>query len=131
MASVEARVRDLKALRLTDMFMPLLIEDLGEGYSGEEEADEIPPINIDVHLEVADLLLKAGADPRVIDQDDFTPLMTAAIANDIEMAKLLVAYNADPSYINYLDYTAALYASDNGDKDMVQLIQKALDAMQK
>ena len=112
------------------MNQDLLIEEL-EPMKETLHEEETSQINVDVHIEVMELLLQAGADPDIIDQDDFTPLMTAAIENDIEAARLLLDHSAGPAYTNYLGYSALLYADSNKDKDLAELIQRAVDAMQK
>ncbi len=47
------------------------------------------------HLEVAQVLLNAGADPNVPDETDFTPLHLAAARGCLPMMALLVEHGAD------------------------------------
>ena len=125
MASIEARIKGSGALQQLDRHTPLLVEEFN--WIEELSApDNETPINIEVHIEIIHLLLNAGADPDSIDQDDFTPLMTAAIAGDIEIVRLLLAHGADPDHTNYLGYSALRYANMNGDEEIACLIRQAL-----
>ncbi len=123
--SVESRLKALQHLAEVEMKRKNLL-------NGREDAfyDEVTQIYPEVHLEVMDLLLKAGASPDVTDQDDFTPLMSVAIENDIEAAKVLLNHGADTGYTNYLGYSALNIASLNGDGGMIELIRGS-DEVQK
>ena len=123
--SVEARMRARRTLRIAEMKRKAL---LGESKMSEDLLYyETPQINTEVHIEVMDLLLRAGADPDVVDQDDFTPLMSAAITSDIEMVRLLLAYDVDPGYTNWLGYSALRIANIHGDEEIARLIREALN----
>ena len=127
MASVEARIERSEALKQVNMESSLLTEKIEEELRGSFY-EGTPWVNIEeAHIEITSSLLNAGADPDIVDQDDFTPLMTAAIAGDIEIVRLLLAHSADPGYTNYLGYSALHYAEFNRDKKVACLIKQALN----
>lgn len=65
----------------------------------EEEEDEDT-------LEVAGMLLRAGADPNAVDGNGQTPLMLAAEHGDLAMVRWLLEHGADPSKQDHLGETA-------------------------
>ena len=45
-------------------------------------------------MRAAELFLRFGADVNVVDNNDYTPLLLAAAANDCEMVRLLLSHGA-------------------------------------
>jgi ankyrin repeat protein len=78
-------------------------------------------------LEIARVLLEAGADPNLV-TDAWTPLMEAARLGNREMIQLLVEFGADPNTTNEENWTALMAASNNGRTEAVdQLVQFGAD----
>jgi ankyrin repeat protein len=73
---------------------------------------------IDQPIEVVRILLEFGVDPNVetVCEESSSPLVTAAMANDIDLAELLLDAGAD---INAPDVLAT--AAENGDFDILNL----------
>ena len=76
------------------------------------------------HTPIVKILLEAGADPNIIDQYNYTILMSAAfIHGNVEIIELLLAYGADPDYTNRSGYTAWNVADLNNHIKAAQLIK--------
>lgn len=61
--------------------------------------------------QAVDALLRAGADPNVLDlSKHYTPLILAVQHNDLEMVNSLLAANANPNIQNDTGYTPLHYA---------------------
>jgi len=73
-------------------------------------------------LSALQLLLEAGANPNVADEDRVTPLMVAAMKGNLEAVRLLVTHGADVMAVNAAGLTASQLAA--GDKRL--RIQKLL-----
>lgn len=69
-------------------------------------------------------LLDAGADPNEADQDGFTLLYLAVVANHPEVARLLIERGANVNAVDPRGMTPLLYAAsaDFGDSSMVDLL---------
>lgn len=61
-------------------------------------------------LEIAKLLLQAGADPNIVDHDKQSPLYDASFIHWQPMMKLLVEHGANPNLANYNKIVAIQYA---------------------
>lgn len=78
-------------------------------------------------IEVARLLLEAGADPNVRRADGESPLRLCVQARDLAMATLLLNYGADQTINEYgggggLALTALAYAASDFNVPMIQLL---------
>jgi ankyrin repeat protein len=69
-------------------------------------------------IESCRLLLRHGADPNAKQHGGFTPLMTAAFANNRELVELLVARNANVEVLNDEQKTAADVAAGVGNMEI-------------
>jgi uncharacterized protein len=69
-------------------------------------------------IESCRLLLRHGADPNAKQHAGFTPLMTAAFANNRELVELLVARNANVEVQNDEQQTAADVAASVGNMEI-------------
>ena len=69
-------------------------------------------------LEIARVLLDAGADPNVAGSGGMTPLMIAIYHNDIDLAELLFAKRADPAL------TSQLAKNSNHKENALQMLEK-------
>ncbi len=58
------------------------------------------------NLIIMSLLLQAGADPHIVDEYGYTPIMHSVLAKDIEGLKVLLTHGADPCYQNDYGYSA-------------------------
>lgn len=80
------------------------------------------------NLEVIELLLKAGADPNALSDEDRSPLRFAAEQDDLEMAALFLKYGA-ASTINdsggFCGYTALGMAARKPNILMIKLLLNA------
>ncbi len=54
------------------------------------------------NIPVIELLLEAGADINIIDDEDYTTLHRAVENRDLDKVKLLLEYGADPNFYTYL-----------------------------
>jgi ankyrin repeat protein len=59
-------------------------------------------------------LLRAGADPNLVQSDSFTPLQAAAFHGNAATAGMLLLFGADPTAKNAKGQTAADIARENG-----------------
>jgi ankyrin repeat protein len=75
------------------------------------------------------MLLDAGADPNVANDDGQTPLMLAARTGDVGVARLLVQHGADVNRRErYRDQSAVMWAAAEGHAEMVAfLVSKRAD----
>ncbi len=92
-----------------------------------------------IQLEMAQQLLRAGADPNLRYRDDsqnlskdrglnpagYTPLMVAALHNDVPMANLLLQAHADASLRNPIGQTAGDIAAKSGHRLLAQQLRAA------
>ncbi|MEO1093395.1 MAG: ankyrin repeat domain-containing protein [Cyanobacteria bacterium J06638_28] len=80
----------------------------------------------DGFIEIAHLLIDAGADVNWIDGEGVTPLILAAFKGHLEIVELLLAHNADPTVVDQWGRTALDYARRRGKDDAIaQLLQPA------
>src|ERR1700726_1775209 len=79
--------------------------------------------------EMVGMLLDAGADANVANEDGQTPLMLAARTGDVGVARLLVQHGADVSgREQYRDQSAVMWAAAEGHAEMVAfLVSKRAD----
>ncbi len=80
---------------------------------------------INGRLDMVQQYLLAGADINQFDEYGFTPLIEAAIANNIEIAKFLLERNADPNQKDMVGGTALHWAVENNNEE---LVRRLLDA---
>lgn len=76
--------------------------------------------------------LNAGADPNVVDQYGYTPLMIAALdvradLITLEVFKELLNAGADPNLVEGKGYTPLMYAAFNGRVDLVKALCEHVD----
>jgi hypothetical protein len=77
------------------------------------------------HMEVARVLLDAGADASAQRADDFTPLILAVFYGHETIARLLVERGADPAMRTKLGTTAKGWAAARGFAGMVPMLREA------
>lgn len=73
-------------------------------------------------LEIADLLLKVGADPRATDGDGDTPLHVAAANGRTAIVRRLLQAGADPNTTNIYGSTPLHAAAQSGDAATVRVL---------
>ena len=100
-----------KIAKATPEYLEKLEADIAAGVNQNDEphVDGVTGLHVAAqrgHLEVVDLLLAAGADPTIKDEEDRTPLLLAIKGNYGEVASSLVKAGADPN---------TPYVDDNGD----------------
>ena len=76
---------------------------------------------------IAELLLKAGADPDARDVLGRTPFMMATAHGNIQMLKLLIDHQCKPQEIDSEGNTALHYAAEQTSPDRVQLLRYLLE----
>lgn len=76
-------------------------------------------------VEIAELLLKKGADPNGLASGKMTPLHFAANGGQFAIAKLLLDCKADPRAMDARSRTAKQIASEKGFVDIAALIENA------
>jgi len=74
------------------------------------------------HYNILKLLIDAGADINIQDNNGRTVLMTASIYNIIGCAKLLTDNGADINIKDYTSRTAIMWATSNNHTDIVKLL---------
>ena len=78
------------------------------------------------HVEIARLLLDAGADKNLQNERDSTALMLAARNGHVEIARQLLKAGADIDQREFGDgYTALFFAAESGHVEIVQLLLEA------
>jgi hypothetical protein len=81
-------------------------------------ADEI----INQHIPNIRAILQYGPDVNAIDEYGFTPLIEAAIANNIEIAVLLLNAGANPNVTDSTGGTALQWAAENNNSALAELL---------
>jgi len=76
------------------------------------------------NLQLADVLLKAGANPKLANHDGRTPLQLAAIRGDAPMIAKLLDAGADVNELGVHDETPLMFAARNGSLPALQLLLK-------
>lgn len=72
--------------------------------------------------DIAETLLKRGANPDARDQDETTPLMLAACAGYLEMSKLLLGAGCEVNARNRRNQTALSIAAEFNQGKMIELL---------
>ena len=78
------------------------------------------------HKKVVQLLLGEGADPNLVNEMGWTPLMMAAYQCDEDMVQLLIDRGADPDMVDHHGNTALSMALDNGRTDIAGILEKKM-----
>jgi ankyrin repeat protein len=80
-----------------------------------------------LHYSLLEIILAGGEDPDKKADDGTTPLMVAALSNNINIAELLLAEGADPNIPNKAGWSAMMLAcqEDRTYKNIVQLLINA------
>jgi len=73
-------------------------------------------------LEIAELLLKKGANVFARDVDDFTPLIAASRSGNLPIAKLLISYQANIEHVDKNGWTSLMWATYKGHGEVVQFM---------
>lgn len=76
------------------------------------------------YRDVAEVLLRAGADPNYSYSGGLTPVLEAAAHGDLEMLELLIAHGGDASAETEQGKTAISLARENGHPEAVEFLQK-------
>ncbi|KAL1505978.1 hypothetical protein ABEB36_005419 [Hypothenemus hampei] len=97
---------------------------LGQGANINAQTDETQETALTLaccggFTEVADILLKAGAD---IELGASTPLMEAAQEGHLELVRFLLEYAANVNAVTQTNDTALTYACENGHTDVAELL---------
>lgn len=74
------------------------------------------------HVEVAQLLLKRGADKEARDYKSRTPLLLASQRGHVEVAQLLLKHGADTEARDYKSRTSLLLATELGNLEVTRLL---------
>jgi ankyrin repeat protein len=74
------------------------------------------------HTEVADLLVKNGANVNPRDSFDRTALMSSAMHGETEVVRALLSYGADANLKDHFDATALMFAAQNGFLEISRLL---------
>lgn len=69
--------------------------------------------------DVVDVLVKAGADPNVLDKDGWTPLHTCAAFGCAQTARVLIEHGARVDLLNNYERTSLMEACRHGQTDVV------------
>ena len=77
------------------------------------------------HKDIAELLLKAGADPNIQNGYGNTTLILAGQRNHKDIVELLLKAGAEPNIPDNKGNTALILAVEEGNKDIVELLLKA------
>jgi len=77
------------------------------------------------HVEVAQVLLAAGADVNARNQNENTSLIIAAVNGCVEVAQVLLAAGADLEAKNNVGKTALDYAKQRGHAAIVAMIEQS------
>jgi uncharacterized protein len=73
-------------------------------------------------IEIARMLLAAGADPNLENDDGDQPLHYAAISGNVELGKLLIAAHVDVNHVDKSGWTPLHTAVDSSKHEFVRLL---------
>ena len=79
-------------------------------------------ISYEIKMEIADLLIKFGADVNISNDYGHTPLIFATRNKNFNLTYLLLRNGANVNVQNKIGYTPLMYACDNNDAIIVKLL---------
>lgn len=98
-------------------------------YQGKDDSEgmyaEFAPINIAVvknQYDIAELLLKNGANPNIYYSRGISPLIDAVLKHNLDMVKLLIKYKADLDQTDGYGQTPLIFASKEGNLKIVKIL---------
>lgn len=106
----------------------LLLERGAEVAAPSRNMMRVSPLHSAVagrNVEIAEMLLSAGAGPNARQQGGWTPLHAAAEGGDVAMATLLLSGGAEPDVENEQGKTPLEMAAGNGHEGVAALLRKA------
>lgn len=74
--------------------------------------------------DLAEKLLKKGANPNIVDLNGETALFLAVKSNNVEFVELLLAHNADTSIKDKQQKTVFEYAVESNNQTLINLLKK-------
>jgi ankyrin repeat protein len=99
-----------------------ILVDYGADINGEKEGFRHPPLCYASNAEVAEALIKNGADVNWKDERRSTPLHSIAWKGKTAAAEVLIAYGADVNAKDSSGRTPLHQAAEQGKKEMVELL---------
>jgi ankyrin repeat protein len=82
------------------------------------------PLHLAANAGVAELLIRHGAEVNVRDKDGFTPLHWAADKGHLDVARLLLEMGADPNIIDKENKTPLDIAREKGHENVARVIEE-------
>ena len=104
----------------------LVQEDIDVNVTDQESQSALYKAAMDGHVEIIEMLLKAGGDPNIQTSQLFTPLMAAAYYGFTEVVRLLVTHQGiEADLTDNLDQTSLYKAAGEGHIEVVELLLNA------
>lgn len=96
----------------------------GANINYKSEMDGITALNVTNNVEIAELILKANADPNTATNNNcISPLQMAVINNNYDLAEVLLKYGADVNHVDCKEYKPVIAnAIDTGNPAIVRLL---------
>lgn len=101
-----------------------LLLDKGADVNYQSKMDGITALNVTTNAEIADIILKAKADPNMAaNASCLSALQMAVINNNYDLAEVLLKYGADANHVDCKDYKPVIAnAIDTGNPAIVRLL---------
>ena len=98
--------------------------DNGADVNYQSKMDGISALNVTTNAEIADIILKAKAEPDMAaNAACLSPLQMAVINNNYDLAEVLLKYGADANHVDCKDYKPVIAnAIDTGNPALVRLL---------
>ncbi|MBD3905868.1 ankyrin repeat domain-containing protein [Chryseobacterium sp. Ch-15] len=100
-----------------------LIDNVKDVNYKSQEGTALAGLSVKYNKELAEDLLKKGANPNIADSTGFTPLFWAVKFGNVNLVELLLKHKADKSVKDSQGMTPFEYALQTNNKDIINLLK--------